>query len=211
MTEGRVIDGVSGVVNSLQITEHDLYVILPRKIHKIPIADPTNRSIITYPDSFKFIQYFKGEWFGLNNVNFMYKLGKSDYNSDDLIEKSFTKTDVHTFKNLVATDNYLVGVYNDPRSQGISIFYYMQDDFFNNQEKKPQENDKFSFKQLDYQIADADKLKYFYEWNGKIMTFGQNISILLGVPPTLNPQKDQFSDIKKPELSTRLILSEVKP
>lgn len=203
MTEG-CRECVAGVVQSMQITENDIFVILPRKIHRIPIAKPESATKFLYPDSMTYVQYFDGQWFGVSSNNVLFVLGPDSVNAGDLVEKQYYKTGAaHLYTSLVATENYMLGVFKDSNSrQGVSVFYYMDDNFFNdpvhNKSKRllatevrsdstdiPSAKNK-TLTLLDYWNPQAYKIKYFQEWNGNLLMFGQNVILLLSVPPTIN-------------------------
>lgn len=193
-------------VRSLQVTEININVILPRKIIQIPFENPNNPSNFTYSDAIKFIQFFKGQWFGINSLNFLYILGPDEFREDHLSEKRYySGTNDHLYTNLVATDSYLLGTFKDQYySQGVSIFYFMDDNFFDNAQPNDKDHRRFlnkavggpqidketdvksnelTLNRLDFK-CEIDNVNAFLEWNEKIIMFGGNQAFLVGLPPT---------------------------
>lgn len=204
----------SGHVQSLQLTENSIMVILPNRIHEIPLGEPARGINYTYPYAMNFVQYFDGKWFGLSDNNRLCVLEQDSYNGGDLIERRFFDNKLHLYTNLVATENYLMAVYKDSNfKQGVTIFFYMDDEFFNKQKIKEkvtrllaqETNKKQSFKgdksfkdkqnrtmaSLDYSNPQTFKVKYFHEWNGNLILFGQDLLLLFSVPPTTNAPAGQ--------------------
>ena len=50
----------SGHVQSLQLTEDSIIVILPNRIHESPLGEPARGINYTYPYAMNFVQYFDG-------------------------------------------------------------------------------------------------------------------------------------------------------
>lgn len=213
MAAGLPTENVLGFVRSLQTTERDMLIILPRTVYKIPFERPMDTYQFSYPDSMVYLQYFKNRWFGLSAANILFMLEVGTDAGGDLIEKKYyPASGGHVYKDLVATENYLLGVFKDSAEwQGVAVIYYMDDHFFDEETARPTEgktleaskipeastssqpikptleNDNATLRIIQYYDKDAYQLKYFHEWNGKILMFGGNLVLMLSAPPTVNP------------------------
>jgi hypothetical protein len=213
MAEGLSTENIKGFVRSLQITEHEMLIILPRTVYRVSFDKPAESFRFSYPDSMVYLQFFKNRWFGLTNENVLFTLQISADPSGDLVEKKFYPSSMcHNYSDLVATENYLLGVFKDSESrQGVAVIYYMDDNFFEQEATETDdpkflmaseipegptsprkirpayEKDNATLRIIHYYDRDSYQIKYFHEWNGKILMFGGNLVLMLSAPPTVNP------------------------
>lgn len=125
----------TGKVNSLQVQNDKILVVLPSRIFEFSLNDVKNKQIhYGYSRSMKYIQHFDNRWFGISSGDILFILEHRDDLDRMLMETSFFRTENrHTYRDLVSTGDYLISKYYDEGgSSGLSIFYYTNEDFFQN-------------------------------------------------------------------------------
>lgn len=204
--EGQQRYNYYGKVNSLQVQDGKIMVVLPSRIYEFEIANVKNVTNYTYTRSMKFVQYFNNKWYGISTGHVLFLLEHLE-RTGELIETSFfTAKKKHHFEELVATESHLLARYQDESgSSGFAVYYHTTKDFFGDSQNLTASSIKQDFKSklecnedgdyrssinptlycLDFEYPFASALTNYYEWNDYLIVFGAPGALMMSLPPTL--------------------------
>lgn len=204
----QAVGGMDSAVNSVQVQNGKIFVVLPSKIFEFEMANLKNNTSYGYSKSMQFVQYFNNNWYGISSGNKLFVLEHDDTPARTLQEIYYYRSQKdQIYEELSATNTYLLARYKDlDGNAGFSIFHFMENDFFNESLKantpknenisqsisnvksgQIESDDKQNLFYLDYSYQDAHQLVHLYEWKGYLLIFGMPGALIMSLPPSVNP------------------------